>query len=484
MWKWVGVLILFCGCYVNRASYDPFSYAPDSPFCPWNPDSCAEQLECQPSSLDDCDEELPPEEHHYSLAEIIDIALCNSPTTQISWAEARAAAAEYGLSQATAFPDLEASFFHLHSRTSYLASQVEQGSNVIKESVIANNQIEWGPELNLTYTLFDFGQRRATSEAARYLLYFADYTHNWTIQTLLETITIDYYYTLYEVQLLEAYEADLVDAMETLDAAELGLKEGVKDVSDMLQARTQTLQAKIQLEQQKQTVNTAKATLLSDMGLSATRKINLGKMATVDLDAADLPPVEDYLAIARESRSDLIASRATVASRQQTLKATNSDWLPKLDYSLEFGRTYWGVGLNDDYHYTSTFTVSMPLFKGFWYRNNIKLAKSRLELGKSELIQLETDVVAEVNTAHFNVGIAKQTLLSAGALLASAKEQYKVSKAQYHQGTNTILDLIAAQTALFDARAVLAQALNQWFTSLATLSYNTGIISKKPEANL
>jgi outer membrane protein TolC len=481
MWKWLGVLFLLSGCYVNRASYDPFSYAPDQPYCPWSPDDCAGRLACQGSSLEECLPDLPPEDHQYTLAELIDIGLYNSPTTQSSWAEARQAAAQYGLSQATAFPDLSAEFFHTHSRTSYLSSQVNSSAGGEVDSVIASSQVEWGPQLNLTYTLFDFGQRRATSEAARYLLYFADYTHNRTIQTLLETVTIDYYNLLYQEQLLEANEADLVDAMETLDAAELGLREGVKDISDMLQARTQMLQAKITLEQQKQTVSTAKATLLDDLGLAANRPLKLAKMPRVDLDEASLSPLEEYLACAQQSRPDLIASRAVVVSKAQTLKATQVDWLPKVDYSLEFGRTYWGVGLNDRYNYNSTFTISMPLFKGFWYRNSIKQARAGLELAESELRQTETDVIADVTTAHFNVGIAKQTLLTSAALLASAKEQYKVSKAQYRQGTTTILDLISAQAALFDARAVAAQALNQWFTSLATLSYSAGIISKKPE---
>ncbi len=475
----MGALILLSGCWVNRASYDPFSYAPTSPSCKWNPDKCAEALK-NPSGCEDvCPEDLPPEEHRYSLAELIDIGLCNSPATQISWAGARQAAAQYGLSQSTAFPDIGAEFFHTFSRTSYLARQVDQF--VAREAVIINEQGHYGPTLLLSYTLFDFGQRRATSEAARYLLYFADYTHNRSIQTLLEIVTLDYYVTLYQEQLLEAFEADLIDAQETLDAAELGLREGVKDVSDMLQARTQMLQVNLRLEQQKENLNNSQSQLLNDIGLSAICKILLAKMPKVDLKAAELASLDEYLACALQARPDLLANRAAVASNKQSLKAAQSDWLPKLDYSLDLGRTYWDVGLNDRYHYTSTLTLSMPLFKGFWYRNQIKNATAGVELSEGQLRQTEVEVIKEVSDAHFNVAVAKQILLSAGALLASAKEQYKVSKAQYRQGINTILDLITSQAALFDARAVLANALQQWFTSLATLSYSAGIISRQPE---
>ncbi len=473
-------LLAICtsGCYVNKASVDPFSYAPQGSNCYWKPDCQASLLACREE--DECTE-IPSDKDVLSLGEVLDIAFINNPQTRISWARARQAAAEYGRSQSTAFPEITGDFFYTHSRTAYLASQVEQSQNVMMETLIINDQRTWGPQGHVTYTILDFGQRRYTSEAARYALYFADYTHNRGLQSLIELITTDYYNYLYEKKQLEANEADLANAEETLEAADLGLEMGARDISDVLQARTAALQAEIQLSEQRKKVNTAYSFLLDNMGLPATAKIKLQKLPFVDPESATLPPLDDYLETAMQCRPDLLASRATVESTEMSLKAAKRQWVPVVDYSLDVGRTYFNGGFHDNYDYTSTFTVSMPIFTGFYIRNSIKLAQAKVEESEADLKKVELAVIREVSDSYYNVGVGFTTLKAAIRFLKAAEEQYRVALSQYKAGTNTILDVTTAQASLFDARATQAEAIQQWFVSLATLTYTAGIISKNVE---
>lgn len=478
--RWVILVFLamaLAGCYVNRAVVDPWGYAPETPCGYWCPDRKAAALAAcyEP----DCPE-LPCGPVPLCLSEILDITLVNNPETRISWAKARQAAANYALSQSAFFPYLTAEFYHTHSRTAYLASQVEQPGNVDTESLIVNNQAQWGPQAHLTWTLLDFGQRRYTSEAARYLLYFSDYMYNQEMQTVIERVTLDYYSYLAEKKLLEADEADLANAEETLAAAELGLKQGTKNISDVLQARTQVLSAEIRLSQQHKALHTAYDTLLNDMGLPATASIELQKLPFIDPQAVNLEPLNCFIETAMQCRPDFLASLANVRSAEMHLKAAKRQWVPVLDYSLDVGRTYFSGGFNDKYDYTSTFSVSMPLFTGFHIRNTINSSKAKLEEAAAKLKQTEIQVIQQVSTAHYNVSVAFITLKAANRFLVAAKEQYDVALAQYRSGVNTILDLVSAQTSLFDARARQAKAIQQWFSSLATLTYATGLMSSKP----
>ncbi len=475
----VGILcaclcIILTGCYVNRASIDPFAYAPDSPCSIWSPDSKGLALSCEDSST--C-VELPPSKRILSLSEVLDIALINSPQTRITWAQARQAAAQYGISQASAFPTIEAKLPITRSRTAYLASQVEQ--MVMNETVIASTQTIWGPRAEVSWTIFDFGQRRFTSEAARYSLYFADFTHNQALQTLLETITLNFYSYLYQQKQLEANEADLANAEETLQAAELGLKTGAKNVSDVLQARTQALLAEMQLSQQQKNVSTAYALLLDNMGLPANALIQLQKLPFVDPEKVTLSPLEEYIDLAMQCRPSLLAARADLCSAEMTLKASKRKWTPALDYSLNIGRTYFNDA-HDNYDYTSTFSLTMPIFTGFKIRNTVNKAVAGVEEAEGTLQKTELEVIKDVTTAHYNITVAFNTLKAAIAFLNAAREQYEVALSQYKQGVNTILDVVSAQTSLFDARARQAQATEQWFTSLATLTYSTGTLSHNP----
>jgi len=468
-------ICLLAGCAVNRAVYDPFAYAPKDTCWYYTPDCEADALSC----WEECETcvEPPPEKHPLSLAEAIDIALVNNPQTQISWGRAREAAAQYGKSQSVFFPKISADFYFTRDRTAYLVNQVEQQQNITMAGLIINTQSQWGPQTHLMWTLLDFGQRRYTSEAARYALYYADFTHNDAIQLLVQNVTLAYYHYLYEVKLQEAKEADLVNAQETLAAAELGLSQGVNNISDVLQARSGVLLAEIVLSEQSAIVNSAYATVLDAMGLPANRTVHFEKLPIVDLDKMELPALDSFIQIAMESRPDLLATRAQMESAEMSLKAAKRLWAPTLDYSLEFGRTYFSGGFHDNNDFTSTFSVSMPLFTGFNIRNSVRAAKAKVEAASGQLREKELAVIRDLKKSHFNVEAALETLHAANRYLKASKEEYEVALAQYKAGVNTILNVISAQASLFDARAKQADATQQWFNSLATLTYNAGILS-------
>lgn len=98
---------LLSGCYyVSPAAYTAYSYAPKTPVNIWKPKKDI-HLPSTPES------EKTLELTRYgstqtdvplTLGEVIDIALYNTPATMTTWAQARQAAAQYGLSQSSAFP--------------------------------------------------------------------------------------------------------------------------------------------------------------------------------------------------------------------------------------------------------------------------------------------------------------------------------------------------------------------------------------------
>lgn len=471
LWSFIFLLFFCSSCWVNHAVVDPWSFAPEDAACAWTPDRRAERLSCEES----CPYPEISKEHILSLGEVLDIALINNPDTYLTWADAREAAAEYGKSQSTAFPEVTAQYYYTRNRTAFLASQVDPFTSSSEQQLFISTQSFWGPQALVNYTLFDFGQRRFTSEAARYSLYFANYTHNREIQTVIETLTVDYYNYLYQQKKLEANEADLATAEETLKAAELGLEKGVKDVSDVLQARTQELLSEIDLSEQRRAVKAAYSILIRDMGLPANIQLKFQKLPFVEPEEIELDPLEKYIEKAMCYRPDLLAARANAQSAEDRLTASKRQWLPTLDYSLTVGRTNFTGGFQDKNDFISTLTVSMPIFTGFWIRNDVRAHKAKLEYAEALVRQKELILIEEITQSHFNIGVAYDTLKMANNLLRAAQEQYRVARTQYRAGTNTILDLVSAQSSLFDARAKQAQATKEWFTAFADLTYSVGV---------
>ncbi len=475
-----GALFILSGCYVNHALVDPWSWSPEESYC-FSPKDRLSAALYNPLCLEESLVTLPDENQVLSLAEVLNIAMLNNPETKITWAQARLAAAQYAESESPALPTLTGQYFYNRERAGGLTSSFGDITPGGQTALFVFEQSTWGPQLQLSYTLFDFGQRRATSEAARYTLYFSNYTHDRAIQTQLENVTLDFYNALYQVKQMQALEANMGNARETLEAAELGLKTGVKDISDVLQAKTKYLQVEVDLFQQQQNIQIAYSQLLNDMGLPATQVINLQAMPDVH-PKLTLEPVDCFIQMAIKMRPDLLAARASVVSAEKSLRAAKLLVYPSVNYTLDFGRTNFSGGFTDNYDYSSTLTLNLPIFSGFWYRNNIKAACATLEEQEATLEQIELEAIQQIVNAHSNVSVTIDTLRASYTLLSCVEEQYKISLAQYCEGTGTILDVTSALAALFDARAQVASSLKNWFSALATLAYSAGTLTKPPES--
>ena len=469
-------LFICSGCYTTKAIIDPYSYAPKHADKPWSPPSYV-----RPMPMSDAPPELPSQDEPYSLAEVVDIALRNNLQTKITWAQARAAAAQWGQSQSQYFPQLTGQYSLQRARQPNFVTNnfISSGTGTALGPVTVNDVYYsvYGPQLQISYLLFDFGTLRATTESYRQALYNADWTHNSAIQVLIQTIMNDYYNYLYQRQLYIADEANVETARLTFEVAETGLRAGVRDVSDFLQAQTQLLQNQTSLAAQQQNVEASYAQLLASMGLPANMELNTQGLPS-DLPTNDiLPPLEDLIDLGLKNRPDLLASEANLHSYQQQLKAAQRQFLPQINYSFDIGKSYFNKGLHDQYNFDSTISVSMPIFSGFYYRNAIKLAKANVKTAEEQMKNNEIDVIQQITTYYSSVKVSFDTLKFATAFLAASEEQYTVAIAKYKEGTNTILDVVSAQSSLADARATQASAIQQWFTSLANLAYATGMVS-------
>lgn len=420
-----------------------------------------------------CQTLVPPtfEEKELSLAELLDIALQNNPSTRQTWAMARAAAAKYGQSLSSFMPDF--SFRGSYDR--------EKGSFVNLGPAINYYITTAGPDVNVTYTLFDFGQRTASAAAAREALYYADLNHNQQIQTVIQTVMNDSYFYLYQLAVLRANEADLVTAQTSLDAANEKFALGLAALGDVAQARTQFLQSKINLTTQKQNVKDAFAQLAVDLGLQANLPFKVQPMPEQVLADPLLASVDELVAEAQKQRQDFLAAQANVRSKKNLLIGAQRSALPKLGSTWN-GGFYWfqGGARERTPHWSVELSLKFPIFDGFMTRNQVREATSNLELSKAQLLQTELSVIQTVTTAHMGVKTAAQNLTDTGEYLKAAELEFNIALTSYKSGTTTILDLLSAQSSLADARSKKAGAQRDWYTSLAALAYATGSLCATP----
>ena len=112
----------------------------------------------------------------------------------------------------------------------------------------------------------------------------------------------------------------------------------------------------------------------------------------------------------------------------------------------------------------------------FFISNKIKQSRSELTLALSDLKKVRLSIEQEVSNYRTQVILASKALDYAEQYLLSAQEDYRVFLEKYRAGTTNIVDLIAAQTSVSDARARKAKSEQQWYSSVADLTYSLGLL--------
>ncbi len=480
-------LLLLSSCAYDARN--PFELAPTTPYSTWTPMKGNNMV-----SSKYCRTMLPPDfgTIAMSLAELLDVALQNNPSTKQTWATARSAAAEYGVSLSPFYPSIQFSSFLFRQKAGFPQTGVpsatagspttlSSGASTSTDEVVENYFSEGGPDVILSYTLFDFGQRTAASIAARESLYYADLTHNQQIQIVLQTVMSDYYNYLYQMAVEKADKANLANAEMALDAANEKFALGLAALGDVAQARTQFLQSKINLTTQKQNVENAFAQLAVDLGLPANVPFEVQPLPEKVFANPLLESVDSLVALAQEQRQDFLAAQSNLKSKEASLLQAKRAVLPTINSQLSTGRYWFAKGLVEpSNHWTAVLSLSFPIFDGYYYRNQIRNAEAGVEYSKAQLMQSELTVIQNVTTAHMGVKTAAMNLTDSEEYLLAAQLEFDIAITSYRAGTMTILDVLQAQSSLADARSKKAEAQKNWFLSLADIAYATGSLCATP----
>lgn len=407
-----------------------------------------------------------------TLTDVIDLALRNNPATHVSWAQARSTAALYGVERASYFPSLTVN-----------------GTYGTSKSITANSRVpgprtQYGPSLSLSYLLFDFGGRAGNVAAAREAVFAANLTHNATVQDVVLQVASAYFTYMSTKALLGAQQSTVQEATANVQAAEQRHQVGLATIADVLQAKTALAQAQLTLETTQGNLQAARGALAVAMGLPAN--------APYDIEPEPNPVpvrniaenVDSLIAQAVRNRPDLEAARAQVQQSLAQIRVSKAAELPSLIVTGNMGQTYSNISAFQGNSYTVQLGLSFPLFTGFSHTYDVMSAEADAEASRSKAAGLTQQVINQVFTAYYALQTATQRVKTADMLLASAEQSEQVARGRYTEGVGSILDLLTAQSALADARAQQVQARWVWYTSLAQLAHDTGILGLHGEAPL
>jgi len=400
-----------------------------------------------------------------TLAEVVDLALCNNPQTREAWANARYQAAQVGVAQSAYLPSANLAVSAARNSGSSSASQGGGGGDLRYSQTQAT--------LSADYLLYDFGGRAANLENARQMVAALNATQDASLQAVfLAAVQAYYQWFAAQAQVAAANESERA-AGESLEAAIARQQVGTATPADRLQAQTALSQATLTRIRAENDARNAQGNLAFAMGLPADWPIVLVPPPQIKPDARFERDVAALIAEAKRRRPDLAAAQAQVLAAQAGVASARAAGMPSI--SLFASRDNSRSSLFDPAQSnTLGVSVSVPLFSGFGSHYRVSAAQAQVETKRAQRDALALQVGLDVWRAYQALQTENQALRAAADLLASASESEQMARGRYRAGVGTIVDLLNAQSALASARGQQVQELYNWRLAKVSLAQAMG----------
>lgn len=469
--KFFALILVVCGCGTATPRVDGVAGAPPSPSVPWKPPPGA--MKPEPTITSTTPPAIPADLaqriQRLTLADIVDLALRNNPATRVSWAQARAAADLFGSARGQYYPTVDGSASLSRTRTPATSNRP------------AGERTEYGPSISLDYLLFDFGGRSGSVERARQSLFAANLTHNATLQNTVFQAEATYFTYMATAALLGAERSAITEARANLTAAEQRNAVGLATIADVLQARTALSQEQLNFETIQGNLQAARGSLAAAVGLPANLPFDLEPLPASIPVGTISQSVDSVINAALLNRPDLASARAEAASAAAQVRVARAAELPSLLLGGNAGRTYSVPQAFSGPSYGLTLGLSIPIFNGFSRQYEVAAAKAQAEAVSALADQTRQQVITQVFISYYTLQTAAQRVTTSDDLLASATQSVQVAAGRYREGVGSIIDLLTAQSALANARAQQVQSRWQWYTSLAQLARDAGVLGLRGE---
>jgi outer membrane protein len=415
---------------------------------------------------------VPDPSKNYTLAELVDLAERNNPETRVAWENAKARAADLGVSKASLYPTLAA----------LALADTDRSQLFLYPDYVRQTSGTFSPVLILDYVIFDFGKRSQEIAINRSNLLAANFLFNDAHRKIIYQVMATYYRVLNSKGQEDAQEANLKNSQTVQAAAEARLHEGLATLPDVLEARSAAAQADYDLQAALGATEIARGDLATAIGISPISKLQVESIQNLIIPQDLTDTVDASIDRALVQRPDLLQRVEQLRAAEAEIKAAKSAYLPIVSINGSGGLAHIytrqdltpGVYSPNQETWDARLSLTWNLFDGFARENRLAKARADQQQAAAVISTTRNQVENQVWSAYSTARTALRQQKAAAALLAAASESYDLALQSYGYGLRSQIDVVSAQRALAVARTADVNARTQLLTGIATLSFETG----------
>ena len=406
-----------------------------------------------------------------TLAACVRIALDENPALQAAREGVASAREGVGIARSPYYPSvsLDGNYRRWETHAFLPSSLTGMGINPVVGPID-----DWSAGLKAGYVLFDSGERAARLRASLSGHGLAEEEEYRIRQDIALAVHLGFFGLLSAEESLQVAQQNLDRSEDHMRLAQEFYDAGAVAQADVIRARVEVANAKLQLVRAKGATGIARGQLNLAMGLPAELRteIDAGTQLIDTPDSIDLATALD-LAVSR--RAEVRAATRRMESARSSIDIAKSSFGPDVTANASYGYRD-SVFIPEDKDWSVGISVNLPLFQGFKRSHDLARARHDLTTREAEIRSLTLKVREEIWSAHIRFREFYEAVQASEAVVLDARESMRVTRERYEAGVATATDLLDSQTTL--ARAEYVQMESRWscFSARAALKRAMGTI--------
>jgi len=281
-----------------------------------------------------------------------------------------------------------------------------------------------------------------------------------TKQQVILNVTKSYLDVLRAKELVRVYEKTLESSQAQVNLVKERYNLGAVAQTDVYKAQTRAGNDKINLLQQKNTLDLQKRNLNFAMGRNPMEHIVLPEF---EYASPAIPAEKTAKVEALQANKDLRSMELDVRKSRANLAIARSNLIPSVGAFFSYGRTGFRLnelytGLDKNWSYSYGLNVSIPIFSRFNSSTQIKTRQADVSIAQKRFVDAKLQVEMQVSNLIQQLKTYGEIIDLNQLNLQSAEEDLRLAREQYNVGQATLLDVLDAQANLTNAQRILVYA--------------------------
>lgn len=346
-----------------------------------------------------------------------------------------------------------------------------------------NNQRQY--ELALSQPLFN-GVAWAGLKGAKATVKQAHATYNYACQDLMMRVANAYFNVLTANSNLIYTHAQKVAVGEQLYQTKQQYEVGVTAITNLLNAQSSydtivanEIVAKVQLadamESLRQITNRTYANLA-------------GVDDTLPLITPRPSQMESWVRIATEQNYNVLAAKFGAIVAQENISVQRAQHLPQInltgDYADNYNNNSSGLGQFEQKIWEAGANLTIPIYQGGKILSQTRQARDQYQFSLQQLELNYRQAVANTRTSYLGVVSGISKIVADKEAIKSNKAQLDATIASYKVGTRTMVDVLNAETTLYQSLQTYSQDQYSYLINILTLKEQAGTLNPNDLAQM